>query len=131
MGRFEWYQFPEGRIRFSGGTRGNDETGYETFEVELPSGRYFGELGKQYPDPKGEGFYLTVPAFGARREDNVGGLVGVVPIRQSELDLVVKLLPQLAHATVPLDLKQKSSVMRGEYLGRVIFEPGWAKLRDE
>ena len=113
------------------GTRGNDETGYQTFEVELPSGRYFGELGTQFPDPKGEGFYLTVPAFGARREDNVGGLVGAVPIRQSELDLVVKLLPQLADATAPLDIEQKSWVMGGEYLGRVIFEPGWAKLRDE
>ena len=131
MGWLDWYQFAEGRIRFSGGTRGNDQTGYETFEVELPSGRYFGELGKQYPDPKGEGFYLTVPAFGARREDNVGGLGGADALPQSELDLVVKLLPQLAHATAPLDPEQKSWVMDGEYLGRVIFEPGWAKLRDE
>ena len=131
MGRFEWYQFPEGRIRFSGGTPGNDRTGYETFEVELPSGRYFGELGKRYPDPKGEGFYLTVPAFGARREDSVGGLGGADALPQFELDVVIKLLPRLADATAPLDTRQKSFVMRGTYLGRVIFEPGWAKLRDE
>lgn len=131
MGPFDWYQFAEGRIRFSGGTRGNDQTGYQTFEVELPSGRYFGEVEQRFGDPTGHSFNLVVPAFGARREDNVGGLIGVVPIRQSELDLVIKLLPQLAHATAPLDLKQKSSVMRGEYLGRVFFEAGWAKLRDE
>ena len=129
MGPFDWYQFAEGRIRFSGGTRGNDETGYETFEVELPSGNYFGELGKHYPDPKGEGFYLTVPAFGARRDRDVGGLGGAEALTQSELDLVIKLLPQLAAATAPLALKQKSSVMGGTYLGRVFFKPGWAKLR--
>lgn len=128
MGPFDWYQFPEGRIRFSGGTRGNDEAGHETFEVELPSGRYFGELGTRYPDREGEGFYLTVPAFGVRRRDDFDGSPGGIPISQPELDLVIRLLPRLADATAPLDPKYKPSVMHGQCPGRVFFETGWANV---
>ena len=131
MRALDWYQFEEGRIRFSGGTRGFDQQGYETFEVELPSGRYFGELGQSYPDPKVDAFYLTVPAFGAREKDSVGGLTCADRIRQSELDLVMDLVPKLAAAVAPLGEDRMPVAMIGRYLGKTYFLPGWAKLADE
>ncbi len=43
---FDWVQFPEGQARFSGGIRGADEIGHETFAVEINSSVYYGEIKK-------------------------------------------------------------------------------------
>ena len=97
----------------------------------MPSGRYFGEIKHRFPDPKGDGFILTVPMFGARRKDDVGSLGSAYRIRQSELDLVMTLLPKLAAAVGQLDKPEKPFAMNGRYLGSVSFLPGWARLADE
>ncbi len=41
---FEWQQFPEGRACFSGGIRGWDERGYDTFAVESDGQVVYGEI---------------------------------------------------------------------------------------
>ncbi|MBB3175561.1 hypothetical protein FHR90_003417 [Endobacter medicaginis] len=126
MDKFDWHHFKEGRIRFSGATRGIDQTGYDTFEVDLPSGRYLGQLQRQYPDPDRDAFNLAVRAFGAVDAADVGGLAAAATLRPSELDRVRALVHHLADEVGRLPEANRPFIMQGLFLGKVVFPDGWA-----
>lgn len=121
MSKFEWHRFEEGAIRFSGAVRGIDQRGYDTFEVDLPSGRFLGRLERLYPDPERDAFNLVVPAFGAVDPADIGGQATAALLRPSDLDRVKTLVTRLADEAARLPEQERPAVMQGIYLGTVTF----------
>jgi len=68
---FDWLELPSGRARFSGGIRGFDELGHETFAVEVDGREYFGEIGNIFL-PNGNDYNMEVISFGYGRIGSVG-----------------------------------------------------------
>jgi hypothetical protein len=73
---FNWVNLNQGRARFSGGIRGADEQGHETFAVEVNSSIYYGEIKKTFLPDKSN-YNLEIVSFGYFDVKDVGG-----PMRQ-------------------------------------------------
>jgi hypothetical protein len=135
MGVFDWVEFPEGRARFSGGIRGADEQGHETFAVEINSSVYYGEVKKTFLPDKSN-YNLEIISFGYFDIKDVGG-----PMRQpvinyfSETDArqVQNLITGLVSAASRWE--SKPSVMsQSEYsrfMQEIYFQDGWMLMKND
>lgn len=131
---FEWQQFPEGRARFSGGIRGWNERGYDTFAVELEGEVVYGEIARTFL-PNHNDYNIQVVSFGYGMQENVGILNenGTLPNAQgifpsAYLQHVQALVVQLVRVGLHF---QKRPALLTEYAdahfqGKVIFPAGWA-----
>ncbi|OAX86252.1 hypothetical protein A7D16_20210 [Xanthomonas nasturtii] len=127
---FEWVDFPEGRARFSGGIRGFDELGHETFSVEIDQAEVFGELDQKWLEDKVH-FNIHIISFGYLDELQVGMPLPSFSTRAFTLDQLetVKLLVNRLIAA-GLQFEYRPSVLRESkksfFTGKVIFEQDWA-----
>lgn len=131
---FEWQRFPEGRARFSGGIRGWDERGYDTFAVELEGEVVYGEIARAFL-PNHNDFNIQVISFGYGMRENIGILNedGTLPNAQgifpsAYLQRVQSLVVQLVRAGLgfqdrPVPLTEYPNA---HFQGKVIFPEGWA-----
>jgi len=131
---FEWQQFPEGRVRFSGGIRGWDERRYETFAVEIDGDVLYGEIDNLFL-PNHNDFNVQVVTFGYGMIEAVGLLNDGSPGPQAQgtfppayLRRVQSLIAQLIRAGT--HFRNKPGVLVespcGHFQGKVIFPTGWA-----
>ena len=131
---FDWQQFPEGRARFSGGIRGWDERGYDTFAVEINGEVVYGDIARTFL-PNHNDFNVQVVSFGYGMRESVGILneYGSLPNAQgifpaAYLQRVQSLVVQLLRAAqnfeeLPLVLTEFPN---GHFQGKLIFPKGWA-----
>jgi hypothetical protein len=131
---FQWFQFPEGKVRFSGGIRGWDERGYDTFAVELDDEVVYGEIDNVFLANHND-FNLQVVSFGYGMRENVGILNDGSPGRHAQgrfpaayLTSVQSLVVQLVRAA--LHFEDRPTVLTeypaAHFQGKVIFHEGWA-----
>lgn len=131
---FEWVQFPEGRARFSGGIRGWDECGHETFAVALNDEAVHGEITRAFLANQND-YNLRVVCFGYRTRENVGipNIDGPGPHAQDTFPLehlarVQSLVVRLIQAA--LQLTDRPHVLleypNARFQGKVIFAENWA-----
>ena len=131
---FEWQQFPEGRAQFSGGMRGWDERGYDTFAVELDGEVVYGEIARTFL-PNDHDYNVQVVSFGYGMRESVGILNDGSPGRHAQgifsaahLERVQSLVVQLIRAG--LHFQERPAVLtdfvNGHFQGKVIFPAGWA-----
>lgn len=130
----DWHTFNEGQACFSGGIRGWDELGHQTFTVRLDGSEYFGEIKKAWL-PNEQDFNLEVLSFGYGMKLNVG-----IPITsqsvpafspetlQRVMSLVVQLVLLTAHSEdKPFVMSEDSE---SHFMGQVFFREGWALVKD-
>lgn len=131
---FQWFQFPEGRVRFSGGIRGWDERGYDTFAVEIDGDVVYGEIDNIFLDNHND-FNVEVVSFGYGMRENVGILNDGSLGRHAQgrfsstyLERVQSLVVQLVLAA--LRFEDRPTVLTeyptAHFQGKVIFPEGWA-----
>lgn len=129
MGTFDWVQFPEGRARFSGGVRGADELGHETFAIDIDGEIYYGEVRRIFL-PNGNDFNIEIVSIGWPGTDWIGmSMPGMChAFSTDEIDRVKLLIVQLIKAGA-------SSVVRPNFLneysdahfmGQIFFRDGWS-----
>lgn len=127
---FDWVQFPEGRARFSGGIRGGDERGHETFTVEVDGISYYGEINHAFL-PNGNDFNVEITSFGYTDKQNVANpsLGARREFTASALRIVRELILKLTQAG--LDFEDRPSALgefqNSRFKGRAIFRGGWAR----
>ncbi|WP_448121014.1 hypothetical protein [Xanthomonas arboricola] len=127
---FEWMSFPEGRARFSGGIRGFDEMGHDTFAVEVDQTEVFGEIEPKWLDDKVH-FNVHITHFGYLDQLQVGMPLPSFSTRTftlEELERVKLLINRLVAAG--LQLEDRPSVLmeskKSLFTGQVVFEQDWA-----
>jgi hypothetical protein len=129
---FDWVQFPEGRARFAGGTRGWDERGHETFAVDVDGVEYFGEIRHAFL-PNGNDFNIEIVSFGYRDEIYAGSPPPHDPFTADELKVVQSLILQLIRSGLHRADEDKPLVLDEDpgsrFMGKVIFREGWATER--
>ncbi|MCC4605660.1 hypothetical protein [Xanthomonas campestris] len=129
---FEWVDFPEGRARFSGGIRGFDELGHETFAVEINGNEYFGELKKRWL-PDETSYDIEVVSFGYSIQREVGMPITSWSVRtftgeqlDSTRNLIVKLIAAGTSFTdKPLILSKSSGAI---FTDKIFFNENWALI---
>ena len=131
---FSWNEFGMGRARFSGGVRGADQVGHETFALELDGTVQYGELRRSFLED-GNDFNIEIVSFGWPGKEWVGmPMPGMC--RRYDKDqlakaqaLVIDLVAAGARAP------EKPSVMveypDARYRGEVLFRNGWALQHEE
>lgn len=131
---FDWMQFPEGKARFSGGVRGWDELGHETFALELRGNEYFGEIKRSYLENHND-YNIVIDAFGYGWEKEVG--MPGMDVREvftpdeeaTARSLVVQLIHEgLKFAVPPSRLNQTET---SRFMGKIIFQNGWVLVRSD
>lgn len=131
---FEWQQFPEGRARFSGGMRGWDERGYDTFAVELEGEVVYGDIARAFL-PNHHDYNVQVISFGYGMRENVGILNDGSPGRHAQgtfspayLQRVQALVVQLVRAGLRFEERPAilTDFINGHFQSKVIFPDGWA-----
>lgn len=127
---FGWVSFPEGRARFSGGIRGWDEAGHDTFAVEVAGREWFGEIGNVFLD-NGNDFNIEIVSFGYADKSSVGmprPCLGSTSFNEDELKTVRALVLRLVKAG--LELEPRPAVLLeypdSRFQGNVLFRDGWA-----
>lgn len=131
---FEWQQFAEGRARFSGGIRGGDERGYDTFAVDIDGDVRYGEIDNIFL-PNHNDFNIQVVSFGYGMQGNVGNPHPNArgAYTEAELRIVRTLVVQLVQAG--LSFQDRPTVLteypNAHFQGKVVFREGWANLRTE
>ncbi|MCL1500610.1 hypothetical protein [Xanthomonas nasturtii] len=129
---FEWMDFPEGRARFSGGIRGFDELGHETFAIEIDGNEYFGEMKKRWL-PDEASYDIEVTSFGYSIQREVGMPITSWSVRiftgeqlDSTRNLIVKLIAAGTSFTdEPLILSKSSGAI---FTGNIIFNECWSLI---
>ncbi|NIK03060.1 hypothetical protein [Xanthomonas cannabis] len=134
---FEWIDFPAGRARFSGGIRGADELGHETFAIEIDGTEYFGELKNDWL-PDQTHYDVAVVSFGFSVELQVGMPItawSVHPFTDDQLESVKTIIIQLIDAGTSFTKKPLiiSEIGGAIFTGKVIFNENWAltKISDQ
>ena len=123
---FDWMQFPEGRARFSGGVRGWDELGHETFALELRGNEYFGEIKRSYLENHND-YNIVIDAFGYGWEKEVGmpGM-DIREIFTSDEEAAARaLVVQLIHAGLELEDPPFALDPPSHFRGGITFKDGW------
>lgn len=133
---FDWVEFPEGRARFSGGVRGADQAGHETFALELHGKIYYGEISAVWADQSH--FNLRVDSFGHLTTENVGmpltmGSPFIENFPAKEIDLIQSLVVGLVktfwkRAERPFVMEMDHE---DQFLGKVEFKDGWVQVTNE
>lgn len=128
---FDWLDFGQGRARFSGGIRGADERGHETFAVEVNGTEYFGEIDRAFL-PNGNDYNIEIVSFGYTDRAYVSAPFPNAreKFTPAGLDVMQSLICGLIEAASKA--AEKPYIM-GEYpdahfMGKVIFREGWALL---
>ena len=131
---FGWVRFPEGRARFSGGIRGWDEAGHDTFAVEIAGREWFGEIDNVFLD-NGNDFNIEVVSFGYADRSSVGmprPCLGSTTFDVGELKTIQSLILQLVKAG--LEFEPRPFVLSehpdSHFQGKVLFRDGWALESD-
>jgi hypothetical protein len=131
---FEWQQFPEGRVRFSGEIRGWDERGHDTFAVEIDGQVVFGEIDNVFLANHND-FNVQVVSFGYGMRENVGILNDGSPGRHAQgrfppayLQRVQSLVVQLLRAGLHFEVRPGvlTEFPNAHFQGNAIFPEGWA-----
>lgn len=131
---FDWVQFPEGRARFSGGVRGWDEKGHDTFAVELEGKVRYGEITRTYLANDND-FNIEIVSFGYGIEDNVG--ISSPNARGTYTEAQLKIVRSLVLKLIRSGLRfeDRPSALRetpkSHFMGQIYFCDGWAYLRPE
>jgi hypothetical protein len=131
---FEWQQFPEGRARFSGSIRGDDERGHDTFAIEIDGSVTYGEIDSVFL-PNDNDFNVRVVTYGYGMRENVGILnngnsgphaQGVFP--PAHLQRVQVLVTRLIRAGLQFEDRPVflDEFPGSHFQGKVIFPAGWA-----
>ncbi|HZF97333.1 MAG TPA: hypothetical protein VEY92_03640 [Pseudoxanthomonas sp.] len=122
------------RARFSGGTRGFDELGHDTFAVEVDGSEYFGEITNLFL-PNGNDYNVEVISFGYGSAGDVGmPILGTCRVfTVAEIATIQSLIIQLAAAGTRF--QRKPTLLReypnAHFMGQVIFRDGWILASDE
>ncbi|WP_090052631.1 hypothetical protein [Luteibacter sp. 329MFSha] len=132
---FEWIEFPQGRVRYAGGRRGRDEPPMETFAIELYDRVYYGEICESLL-ADGNRYNLMIVSFGWTKhewrgiEPNPRDCATFTP---RELEKVQALLCQAVQVWRGLDDRPPflTEYFESRFMGEVIFQDGWALIRDE
>ena len=132
---FEWQQFSEGRACFSGGIRGWDERGHDTFAVEIDGRVVYGEKSPAFFSSNHNDYNIQVVSFGYGMRESVGLINegGPGPYAQgifspAYLECVQRLVAQLIRAG--LRVEDRPAVITeypdARFQGKLIFPVGWA-----
>lgn len=128
MNRFDWIDVGPTRAQFSGGIRGWDELGHETFAVEIAEAPWYGEITQVYSENKHD-FNLEVTSFGYESRDNVGNPDGRVLFDERAIELVMTSTIRLVEQIYTLDNESRPSplyeVEGSHFLGTIHFRDGW------
>lgn len=131
---FDWMQFPEGRARFSGGVRGWDEQGHETFALELRGNVYFGEIKRDFLDNHND-YNILIDAFGYGLEIEVGmpGAEAREVFTPAEVAVAQALVVQLIQAGLKFEIppSELSQTEVSRFMGKIIFPDGWILVRPD
>lgn len=126
---FDWVDLPGGRARFSGGVRGADEAGHDTFAVELDGRTYYGEVRRLFLS-NGNDFNLEILSFGWPGQEWIGmPMPGLChPLSEGELETARTLIVGLVQAAQSFDEKPGPLVEYPDarFMGRVVFRQDWA-----
>jgi hypothetical protein len=131
MSTFEWKDLPSGRARFAGSIRGWDETGHDTFAVEVGGAEVFGEVKETFAAGSND-FGVAIVSFGYLDRLDVG--LPIVPGKENikaldtlTIDRIKRVVAELINAGVsegsPSFLKQYGNSC---FTGQLIFLPNWA-----
>lgn len=127
----DWVEFPEGRARFAGGTRGagTDDKPHETFSVELGGNEYFGELRNSWIDDYH--FNIEIVSFGWGGKDWIGMPMPGLCTRftKDEITTVQDLVLKLIKAASTFEEKPFVIGNGSSFTGDVVFLDGWAALK--
>ncbi len=127
----DWIDFPNGRARFSKGTRGWDERGYETFAVDLDGRVFYGEVDQNFT---GTSMFIEISNFGYQQEGDVGIPGGAKAFTRAEARRVEALVRQLVVTVDGYPREDKVISMRtfGEAVltGEIVFLDGWIEISD-
>lgn len=135
IGAHDWLELSEGRVRFSGSIRSWDDSGRDTFGVDLDGRRAYGEIRRVWKDDSH--WNLEVLSFGHDDRGNVGmPMAAQNPFirRFEEQDLVR--VQRLVHGLVNefRSRDESPSIMNmdspEEFLGKIAFRDGWALVEN-
>ncbi|MEH6417185.1 hypothetical protein [Pseudomonas sp. CGJS7] len=131
---FQWVQFPQGRARFSGGVRGADEQGHETFAVEVDGEERFGEIVRAFL-PNNNDFNIEVLSFGYALDRDIGApMIGACRVfSAAQIADVHALIVQLIAAGARWD-DRPALLMEyptARFMGETLFADGWALVEAE
>ncbi len=131
MAAHDWVNFEEGRARFSGGIRGWDEIGHQTFGVEMDGLELYGEVRKNFLADECS-FNIQIISFGYFSKGDVAmprpgqssKIFSVVEAKKSE-----SLILQLVAYTSALESEERAFVMSvtdtSHFMGNVFFSEDW------
>lgn len=130
---FDWLQFPQGRARFSGGVRGADEEGHETFAVEVAGNEYFGEIVRAFL-PNNNDYNIEVVSFGYASDDvGIPMLDACRTFGTEQIATVHALIVQLIKAGARFEDRPHllMEYPTARFMGEVLFRDGWALVLNE
>lgn len=132
LSTFDWFDFPEGRARFAGSTRGWDESGHHLFAIELGGTEYFGEIDQVFLANRND-FNLEIRSFGYRDEIFAGSPPPWDPLSSEEVAQVISLVQRLVERGLSFEEDRRPSVLaefsNSRFMGVVAFKDGWATER--
>jgi len=131
---FAWIDFPEGRVRYTGGAANREEP-KEAFAIELRGQVYYGQIKEQF-SPNGNDYNLEIVSFGWPEN----GWFGIEPnpkictaftfkeikTIQTLLYKAIQIWRQLEHRPIFL-----SESMKSHFMGEIMFRDGWVLVKDE
>ncbi len=131
---FNWINLNQARARFSGGIRGADEIGHETFAVENDSGVYYGEIKKSFLPDKCN-YNLEIVSFGYFDIEDVGGRMKHSIVNYfSEIDagLIQGLITDLISDASTWGTKPSvmSESEQSRFMGVILFRNAWALINN-
>ncbi|MDR6938326.1 hypothetical protein [Luteibacter sp. 3190] len=133
-GTFDWIDFPGGRVRYAGGSKGRDEPPITIFSVELNGRVFFGEFGRSFLANDND-YNIEVVSFGWLDREWFGTEPDpkhCTAFRLAELGDVQSLICQ----AVPVwrSLEDRPSIVReysdSHFGGEILFRKGWALVAD-
>jgi len=132
---FEWIDFPQGRIRYAGGSRGRDEAPIQTFAVEIGGHIYYGQI-DDVLSPDQRSYRLEVVSFGWLEKEWSGTSPDprhCAAFAAEELEQIQLLLSQ--GVTVWCGLEERPSFLfrstKASFSGEITFGYGWALIKDD
>jgi hypothetical protein len=138
MGAHDWVNFEEGRAQFSGGIRGWDEVGHQTFGVELDGLVLYGEVRKAFL-PDDYSFNIQIISFGYFSKGDVAmprpgqssKTFSVTEAKKAE-----SLILQLVAYTSELDESEERAFVMSvtetsHFMGKVFFSEDWIFISED